>query len=65
MKKFMLLHVGFEKPTPEIMAAGHPDAQLRVSARRCGHKRNEENRCPKLHQARLASSREWRMDRFQ
>ena len=21
MKKFMLLHVGFEKPTPEIMAA--------------------------------------------
>ncbi|MBK8840828.1 MAG: hypothetical protein IPO30_19740 [Hyphomonadaceae bacterium] len=21
MKRFMLLHVGFEKPTPEIMAA--------------------------------------------
>ncbi len=23
MKKFMLLHFGFEKPTPEIMAAWH------------------------------------------
>lgn len=23
MKKFMLLHYGFEKPTPEIMAAWH------------------------------------------